>query len=197
MEQELIYTTNRHWYAKIKDGKLIIAIPKLLKYNQKFRDTLIEQWQKLIQKHKKYNHIQIQDSQNVLLFGEQVPQTELNLYKPIPKNIAKKINKALKDILLEYVTPIVQEYSQKLDYKYRDISIRKVKSKRWSCSFDQQIMFNQKLVHLSTKYVRYVVIHEVCHLKHKNHSKDFRAEVEWFLPEYKQIRKEMKKMILE
>jgi predicted metal-dependent hydrolase len=41
------------------------------------------------------------------------------------------------------------------------------------------------------------VIHEVCHLKHKNHSKDFRAEVEWFLPEYKEIRREMKKMILE
>jgi predicted metal-dependent hydrolase len=58
-------------------------------------------------------------------------------------------------------------------------------------------MFNQSLVHLATKYVRYVVIHEVCHLKHKNHSKDFRAEVEWFLPEYKEIRREMKKMILE
>ena len=197
MQQEIIYTTNRHWYAKIKEGKLIIAIPKLLKYNQKFKNTLIEQWQKLVEKHKKYNHIQTQDSQNILLFGEQVPQTELNLHKPTPKNLAKKIDKALKDILLEYATPIVQEYADKLNYECIDISVRKVKSKRWSCSFDQKIMFNQKLVHLPTKYVRYVIIHEVCHLKHKNHSRDFRSEVEWFLPEYKQVRKEMKKMILE
>jgi predicted metal-dependent hydrolase len=132
----------------------------------------------LVEKHKKYNHIQIKDSENILVFGELVPQSELNLYKPIPQNIDKKLDKAMKKILLEYVTPIVEEFSQKLNYKCSKISVRKVKSKRGSCSSDQKIMFNQSLVHLATKYVRYVVIHEVCHLKHKNHSKDFRAEVE-------------------
>ena len=197
MQQEIIYTTNRHGYAKIKDGKLIIAIPQILKYNQKFKDTLISQWQKLVQKHKKYNHIQTKTSDDILIFGELVPQTELNLYKPTPQNIDKKLDKAVKEILLEYVTPIVEEFSQKLGYKYSKISVRKAKSKRGSCSSDQKIMFNQNLVHLATKYVRYVVIHEVCHLKHKNHSRDFRSEVEWFLPEYKEIRREMKKMILE
>lgn len=197
MEQEIIYTSNRHWYAKIKDGKLVIAIPKILRYNKRFRETLVQQWQKLVERHKKYNHIKPKDAENVLIFGELVAQTELNLYKPTPKNIDKKLNQALKEILLEYVTPIVDEFSQKLDYKYSQISVRKVKAKRWSCSSDQKIMFNLNLVHLATKYVRYVVIHEVCHLKHKNHSKDFRSEVEWFMPEYKEIRREMKKMILE
>ena len=197
MEQEIIYTSNRHWYARIKNGKLVIAIPKILKYHKGFRETLIKQWEKLIEKHKKYNHIQAKDSENVLIFGELVPQSELDLYKPTPQNIDKKLDKAIKEILLEYVTPIVEEFSQKLDYKYSKISVRKAKTKRGSCSSDQKIMFNQNLVHLATKYVRYVVIHEVCHLKHKNHSKDFRSEVEWFLPEYKEIRKEMKKIILE
>jgi predicted metal-dependent hydrolase len=58
-------------------------------------------------------------------------------------------------------------------------------------------MFSQNLVHLPTKYIKYVVIHEVCHLKHKNHSKEFWTEVEKFLPNYRETRKEMKKIIIE
>lgn len=187
MDYEIIYTDNRHGYAKIKDGKLLIAIPKILKYNKKFETTLIEQWKKLLAKHQKYKHIKPIDEENVLLFWELVPKSELKW------NLDKNIRK----ILIEYITPIVDEYSQKLNYKYSKISVRKANSKWWSCSSDQKLMFNINLVHLPTKYIRYVIIHEVCHLKHKNHSKNFRAEVEWFLPDYKETRKEMKKMIVE
>ena len=187
MDYELIYTDNRHWYARIKEGKLIIAIPKILKYNKKFEQTLIENGKKLLEKHQKYNHIKSKDQENVLLFGEFVSKDELKW----------NIDKNLKNILLDYISPIVEEYSKKLGYKFYKISIRKANGKRWSCSHDQKIMFSQNLVHLPTKYIKYVAIHEVCHLKHKNHSKDFWAEVEWFLPNYKEIRKEMKKMIVE
>jgi hypothetical protein len=41
-----------------------------------------------------------------------------------------------------------------------------------------------------------VIIHEICHLKHKNHSADFWAEVAKFLPDYKQVRRELKKLII-
>jgi predicted metal-dependent hydrolase len=57
-------------------------------------------------------------------------------------------------------------------------------------------MFNINVVHLPTKYIRYVVVHEVCHLKHKNHSDKFWAEVENFLPDYKQTKKELKKIVI-
>jgi len=186
-EYEIIYTNNKNWYARIKQGKLIISIPKILKYNKKFEQTLIENWKKLLKKHNKYNRIKSKDEENVLLFGEFVEKTELKW----------NIDKNLKNILLDYVTPIVENYSKKLWYEVKSISVRKASSKRWSCSLDQKIMFSQNLVHLPIKYIKYVVIHEVCHLKHKNHSKDFRAEVEWFLPNYKEIRKEMRKMIIE
>jgi hypothetical protein len=43
LDYEIIYTDNRHGYARIKDGKLKIAIPKILRYNKKFEQTLIEQ----------------------------------------------------------------------------------------------------------------------------------------------------------
>ena len=57
-------------------------------------------------------------------------------------------------------------------------------------------MFNINLIHLPTKYTRYVVVHEVCHLKHKNHSEKFWNEVEKFLPDYKQTKKELRNTII-
>ena len=40
--------------------------------------------------------------------------------------------------------------------------------------------------------IDYVIIHELCHIKHHNHSKDFWDEVEKYMPEYKTHRKWLK-----
>ena len=186
MEPEIIYTHNRNWYAKIKDGKLIVEIPFFLRFNEKWKNNLIEKGKKLLEKQKKYEHLNVIDWDNVLLFWESVEKSE----------ISWKLEKEIKNILLDYITPLVDEYSEKLGYKYKSIRVWKAKTKRWSCSFDQKLMFNINLVHLPTKYIRYVVVHEVCHLKHKNHSDKFWAEVEKFLPNYKETKKELKKIII-
>ncbi|OQB40964.1 MAG: hypothetical protein BWY04_01121 [candidate division CPR1 bacterium ADurb.Bin160] len=74
---EIIYSNNKHGYARIKEGKLIISIPKFLKYNKKFKQTLIENGEKLLKKHKKNKYIKSKDEENVLLFGEFVEKKEL------------------------------------------------------------------------------------------------------------------------
>lgn len=186
MEPEIIYTHNRNWYAKIKDWKLIVEIPFFLRYNEKWKNNLIEKWKKLLEKQKKYEHLNTIDWENILLFWENVEKSE----------ISWKLEKEIKNILLDYITPLVDKYSENLGYKYQSIRVWKAKTKRWSCSFDQKLMFNINLVHLPTKYIRYVVIHEVCHLKHKNHSDKFWVEVEKFLPNYKEIKKELRKIII-
>jgi len=187
MEPEIIYTYNRNWYAKIKNGKLIIEIPFFLKNNKKFTQNLIEKWQKLLERQKKYNHIKAIEDDSLLIFGEVVEKSEIKW----------NLDKNLRQILLEYIEELVDEFSKKLWYKYQSIRVWKAKTKRWSCSFDQKLMFNINLVHIPTKYIKYVVVHEVCHLKHKNHSKKFWDEVENMMPNYKTIRKEMKKIIIE
>ena len=186
METEIKYTHNRNWYAKIKDGKLIIEIPYLLRFNERFKSSLLEKCKKLVERHKKYEHIQVKSENNVLLFWENVEKSE----------ISWNLDKEIKQILLDYINPLVDKYSEILWYKYKNIRVWKAKTKRWSCSFDQKLMFNINLVHLPTKYIKYVVVHEVCHLKHKNHSDKFRAEVEKFLPDYRQTKKELRKMVI-
>jgi predicted metal-dependent hydrolase len=104
--------------------------------------------------------------------------------------------KILKDILEDYATPIFDLYSKKLWISYKSIIFRKTTSKRGSCTHDQKFSLNLDLIHLPTKYIKYVIIHEVCHLKEKNHSKKFRALVENFCPNYKETKKELRKFVI-
>ena len=215
----IIYKKIRHGYARIdKEGNLQITIPSHLKGNEKFEASLLAKGQLLLERYAKQTHIQTSDKDSVLLFGERIPIMDFleqqgagNRKQGTGKNLTSKknpqpkhstyhllpaTNKLLAEILEEYATPILIAYSKKLWIDITKLIIRKTRSKRWSCTQDQNISLNRDLVHLPTKYIKYVIIHECCHLKIKNHSKKFRALVESFLPDYKITRKEMRKMIV-
>lgn len=190
MQPEIIYKPIRHGYAKItKEGNLQLCIPSRLRDNQKFQNDLLERWQKLLLRYNKKNHIKTETDDYILIFGEQVPLEEL-------AQTAKERTAELKQILYDYAKPILDEYSQKLWIKYKELKIRKVIAKWGSCTSDQRIMLNTSLIHLPTRLVVYVIIHEACHLKIKNHSPHFRNLVEIYCPNYKILRKELKNYIL-
>ncbi len=197
---QIEYKHIRHGYARIdKDGKLLITIPLYKKNDQYFIDELTKKWEQLLQRYNKRTHIDPIQQDSILLFGEQVPMEDVK--KQYPKHFSNskfKISnsKLLKSILEEYATPFILTYSEKIWIKHTKLSIRKTTSKRWSCTYDQKISLNLDLVHLSTKYIKYVIIHECCHLKQKNHSKKFRDLVASFCPDYKQTKKELQKFII-
>ena len=74
-----------------------------------------------------------------------------------------------------------------------NIKIKQMKYAWGSCSAKKNISINHELIKYSRQAIRYVVLHELCHLKHMNHSKEFWALVERYLPNYKEIKKEFKK----
>ncbi|MFA7298687.1 MAG: YgjP-like metallopeptidase domain-containing protein [Candidatus Absconditabacterales bacterium] len=187
---EIIYKYIRHGYARIdKDGKLQITIP-LSKKGTKFETIMIAKGEKLLQRYKKRTHIDPIQKDSILLFGEQVSKTQLM------KEHTGTIKNITKEILKEYATPIFDIYSKKLGIPYKSIIFRKTISKRGSCTHDQKFSLNLDLIHLPTKYIKYVIIHEACHLKVKNHSKKFRTLVESFCPNYKETKKELRKFII-
>jgi predicted metal-dependent hydrolase len=71
--------------------------------------------------------------------------------------------------------------------------IKKIKTAWGKCSSAKKITINQDLVMYSRKAVDYVVLHEICHLKYMNHSKNFWNMVEKYMPDYKEAEKELKK----
>jgi predicted metal-dependent hydrolase len=74
------------------------------------------------------------------------------------------------------------------------ISIRNQKTRWGSCSRKGNLNFNYRIVHLPEKYLDYVVVHELCHLKEFNHAKKFWELVAQAIPEYKKIRKEIRNL---
>lgn len=96
-----------------------------------------------------------------------------------------------KECSKEYIPPIVEEYSKKMQLFPKDLKFRNNKSRWGSCSFHNVINLNINLMRFPKEVIEYIVIHELAHIKHKNHSKDFWSEVEKFCPFYKQRHKDL------
>ncbi len=57
---------------------------------------------------------------------------------------------------------------------------------------NKEIIINSQISKYDKKYVEYVVLHQICHLKYKTHGKYFTKMISEFLPEYLKIEKEIK-----
>lgn len=178
----------RRIYAKENNGDILLVIPFSLKDNK----TALERWLALVEKLKKKldkkKKVEIFKDNEVLLFWEYIPREEF----PTTLTTPTKRTKFFRKELFDYADPLLQDLAQKLWYKDIPLQIRKVKTMRGRCTHDNRILLNETLVHLPTRLIRYVIIHEACHLQQKNHSDKFRALVEKFSPNFKALRKELK-----
>ena len=90
------------------------------------------------------------------------------------------------------LTARCEAFASRMGVSYGRIAIRHQKTKWGSCSGKGNLNFNCLLM-LTPEEVRdYVVVHELCHLRHMNHSAEFWTEVEKTLPDYRDARKWLK-----
>jgi len=123
----------------------------------------------------------------------------------VEKNLAKieKREKAISEVqpftekeikaLAEKAKVIIPErvryYAPKIGVTYNRITIRCQRTRWGSCSSKGNLNFNCLLALFQIEVIDSVVVHELCHRKHMNHSPQFYAEIEKVFPEYKKWHK--------
>lgn len=115
-------------------------------------------------------------------------QKEQGLTEQQKKALEDRYRKAAK----EYIPKRVAFYQSFMSGSYERITIRDQKTRWGSCSSKGTLSFNWRLMLAPPAVLDYVVVHELCHLMHMNHSKAFWNAVEEIMPDYKIHRKWLK-----
>jgi len=98
----------------------------------------------------------------------------------------------LKKQTKQQVVELVERHGGKHGLVPRSITIKSQKSRWGSCGIRNDIHINWLLMAAPPSVLEYVVVHELCHLRVRNHSADFWALVELHLPDYKNQRRWLK-----
>lgn len=101
----------------------------------------------------------------------------------------------------EETEKIIKKFSDRTAYfasimgvTYGRITIRNQKTRWGSCSSRGNLNFNYQLYYLPDELMDYVIVHELSHRRHMNHSPEFWREVEKYCPDYAKYRAELKKI---
>ncbi len=110
------------------------------------------------------------------------------------KNVLKCYDRFYKNYAQEYLSQRLKHHASLMKLNYTEIKFRKMKSRWGSCNSQGVITLNTQLMKIKQELIEYVIVHELAHLVHMNHSKKFHDLVKRYLPNAKQLRSELKKV---
>lgn len=118
----------------------------------------------------------------------QQDQLFINPVRPDNHSAQQTLERWLRTQAADQITPIFIEQRKIMNIPAPILQWKETKSRWGSCSTSGQIMLNWRLIHTPIEVARYVVIHELAHREHPNHSQQFWKFVEKFDPAYRRHR---------
>lgn len=103
----------------------------------------------------------------------------------LPALVEKWIRQQAKIIL----TKKIKETAEKMGVNFNNIFIKDQKTLWASCSSKNNLNFSYRILKTPPVVQDYLIVHELAHLIHFNHSAEFWAEVAKYVPDYKEQRK--------
>ena len=107
-------------------------------------------------------------------------------------NITNEEVKRLRAKANEIIPKRIEYYSNLMNLHPTGIKITSAKKRFGSCNGKNSLCFSYFLMKFSDDVIDYVVIHELAHIKHHNHSRQFYDLVEQYMPDYKQAERKLK-----
>lgn len=148
-------------------------------------------------------YIQVKEGKVIIKAPKRITKKELekiieNKKEWIKKSLKKskqkqeKINKYTDEELKKIVEKQANALIKETGLIPNKIRIRDIKYAWGTCSANKNITINYKLIKYSEQAIKYVILHELCHLKYMDHSKEFWGLIEKYMPNYKEAKKEFK-----
>jgi len=198
---EVKYRDVKYPRLELKTGKLVVILPKDFE-NEK--ELLAKKINWIIKKKKiidtAIKNISKDKTQNdFLLFGEKFTLEKGAQYPIIDFENKKikvdfsdetqviKLKNIFKHLLKEKIDEIVDQYSRKLKTTPNRIYIKHQKTKWASCSSKKNLSFNIKLAALPEEVLKYVVYHEMVHIKRRKHDESFWKIIEKEFKNYNEL----------
>ena len=209
---------NRHCYLYIKGTELEVRSPAninttdierfirskerwILNHLEKAKENKIDQSKSFLYKGIKYPvsiNIDHDISVSMMEFNGKKAFFKL-VYKEnidISKEINILTNRYYKQESPAILMPKVERWSKIMGLVPSAVSFRQAKTRWGSCSSKNRISLNIRLVSLPEHISDYIIVHELAHIRHKNHSKEFWKYVERYIPQRKAYRYELGRYML-
>lgn len=166
-----------------------------------YKDDIIEY--EIIRKEIKNVYISVKQGAVIVTAPKAIKDEEIEkiitkkahwIYTKLKEGSVKQERKDLytEEEFISITGKIARGLIQETGLKPNRIRVRDIKYAWGSCSRNRNITININLMQYSEDAIRYVILHELCHLKYMNHSKDFWNLVFTYMPNYKEVRKELK-----
>ena len=198
---EITYKNIKNMYLRIKEGpKVVVTAPRHMPSVRvhKFVDDNIDYIAKnLVKKdnlkeNRKGKFEYLGHLYDIIYVNERgITLSDTTAYINRNANINNWYKKEALDMFAEYYNDCFSNFEETRIKP--TLKIRRMTSKWGVCNVtDKTITLNQELIKLDPICLEYVIYHELSHLVHPNHSKDFWNLVSKYVPNYKEIKKHMK-----
>lgn len=139
------------------------------------------------------NSVRININEESKIFEIQLPLS-IKKTKEEEKYILNVIRKLFKNNTEAIIQKRLPYWSNITKINYTRVNVKDAKTRYGSCVPSKKALhFSSRLVMLPNEAIDAVIVHELCHIIHPNHSKNFYDLVEKYIPNYKQIDKYLKK----
>lgn len=214
IEYDIVKSNIKNVYIHIKNSKVIVKAPnkmldsKINKIVDSKKNWIYEKTNKIQeQNYKNGSVIKVLGKDYILhidflkITDTKIQLNEGQVLIQLPNNRKNKDNiKIIKELVSKlYMNIAEKEVAMQMALVTRIVGIRpnkyrikQLKTAWGTCTSNKNITINSELMKYDREVIQYVVLHEICHLKYMNHSKDFWNMVEKYMRNYKEVRSRLK-----
>lgn len=197
-EVEIIKKNNRNTYVRVKNGKIVVStnyltskssILKLINDNKDNIIKMIYNDSKKIDREEKFYYF---GKEYDVIYGfQEIEFSDDKIYASDENKLKKYIDKEIARIYSERMEYYYNKFEERIPVP--NLKIRKMTSRWGVCNIkNHNITLNYQLSKYNICCLDYVIVHELSHFIHPNHSRDFWNLVGKYYPDYKKCRKMLK-----